>query len=125
MLTLYIYVFHQLFTLLAACYVSHKIQINFSLQNVDKDNILSLFQLKYRVQKVSSATQSFKKKEHLAFYFWAFQHFFTSFGLRKYCNCAVKLENDHITKATASFTLALRQISRTVTDCCAVRLLWN
>jgi len=65
MLTLYIYVFHQLFTLLAACYVSYKIQINFSLQNVDKDNILSLFQLKYRVQKVSSATQSFKKKSTL------------------------------------------------------------
>jgi hypothetical protein len=61
MLTLYIYVFHQLFTLLAACYVPYEIQINFSLQNVDKDNILPLFQLKYRVQEVSSATQSFKK----------------------------------------------------------------
>jgi hypothetical protein len=61
MITLYIYVFHQLFTLLTACYVPYEIQINFSLQNVDKDNILSLFQLKYRVQKVSSATQSLKK----------------------------------------------------------------
>jgi hypothetical protein len=46
---------------MAACYVPYEVQINFSLQSVVKDNILSLSQLKYRVQQVISATQSFKK----------------------------------------------------------------
>lgn len=38
-----------MFTLKAACYVPYEVQINFSLQSGDKDNILSLSQLKYRV----------------------------------------------------------------------------
>jgi hypothetical protein len=79
---------------MAACHVPYEVQTNFSLQSVDKDNILSLSQLKYRVQKVTSTTQSFKKSTLP--YTSGSSNISVFFGLRKYCNSAVKLENDQI-----------------------------